>query len=176
MEKTESQQGSIVAQLEDARRELERERAEKQKMEGRISALKEELDKAKGELEQLKERESSEKKVIELEKVRESSEKKVIELDTEDLKFVENSNEVEIEKTPANNPTVELQKKRYVTFASPPAVIHTSPVKTTIMLERQYSLGNESDSLKSKKKNGKKKPLIPLIGAFFIRKKGHGHA
>jgi ATP-dependent 26S proteasome regulatory subunit len=175
MEKSELDQGSIVAQLEDARRELERERAERQMMEGRISALKEELNKAKVELEQLKERELSEKKVIELEKEHRLSEKKVIELDTEDLKFVENSNEVEIEKTPAN-PTVELQKKRYVTFASPPAVTRTSPVKTTIMLERQYSLGNESDLLKTKQKNSKKKPLIPLIWALFSKKKSHGHA
>lgn len=161
MEKTESNHSSIVAQLEDARQELERERAENQKMAEKISALKEKLDKAKVELEQLKERESSEKKVIEME--------------TEDLKFVENSNEVEIEKAPAK-PTVELQKKRYVTFASPPAVTHTPPIPTTIMLERQFSLGNERDSPTSKKKNSKKKPLIPLIGAFFIRKKGQSRA
>ncbi|KAJ3706205.1 hypothetical protein LUZ61_009910 [Rhynchospora tenuis] len=159
MEKTESRQGSILAELEEARRELEREQAENKRMAGRISALKEELDKAKVELEQLKDHESSDKKVIELE--------------TEDLKYVEISNEVEIEKTPAN-PTVELQKKRYVTFASPPSVTHTPPVTTTIMLERQFSLGNESDLFKSKKKSSKKKPLIPLIGALFIKKKGHG--
>ncbi|KAJ3679829.1 hypothetical protein LUZ60_016107 [Juncus effusus] len=160
MDNIESHHTAIVSELEEARRELEREREENQKMAGCITALKEELDKAKIELEQLKERESSEKKVVELE--------------TEDLKFIEISNEVEIERNPENPSPIELQKKRYVTFASPPSVTQTPPESTNIIFERQFSLGNESTSYKSNKKS-KKKPLIPLIGALFMRKKGHGN-
>ncbi|MCL7038086.1 hypothetical protein MKW94_006737, partial [Papaver nudicaule] len=57
----------------------------------------------------------------------------------------------------------ELQKKRYVKFASPPTltrVISSSPGEGGNVLERSPS-----------QQKKKKKPLIPLIGGMFSKKK-----
>ncbi|KAL9664271.1 hypothetical protein QQ045_019670 [Rhodiola kirilowii] len=61
------------------------------------------------------------------------------------------------------NETFELQRKRYVTFANPPATVAqviVPPRFGEVALERHPSL-----------RRTKKKPLIPLIGGLFSRKK-----
>ncbi len=58
---------------------------------------------------------------------------------------------------------MKFQKKRYVTFANPPAlaqVVIPQGVER-VLLERHPSL-----------KKKKKKALIPLIGGLFSKKKG----
>lgn len=72
----------------------------------------------------------------------------------EDLKFMENTTQTEEAK--------EFQKKRYVKFASPPSLARVIVSKDEL-LERPPSF-----------KKTKKKPLMPLIGWLFSRKKG-GH-
>ncbi|CAM8885623.1 unnamed protein product [Rhodiola kirilowii] len=64
------------------------------------------------------------------------------------------------------NETFELQRKRYVTFANPPATVAqviVPPRFGEVALERHPSL-----------RRTKKKPLIPLIGGLFSRKKSCG--
>ncbi|KAJ0466712.1 hypothetical protein HanIR_Chr14g0675251 [Helianthus annuus] len=86
----------------------------------------------------------------ELQQLKESS--NIVE---EDVKFIQ---DVEVNTSHSG---VEFQKKRYVTFAKPPSVeqVMIQSCDATV-LERQPSL-----------KKKKKKPLIPMIGGIFTRKK-----
>ncbi|KAG5250346.1 WEB family protein [Salix suchowensis] len=59
----------------------------------------------------------------------------------------------------------EFQKKRYVTFANPPSLTRVIIPQVAEALERHPSL-----------RKTKKKPLIPLIGGIFSKKKGKGSA
>ncbi|CAM8881150.1 unnamed protein product [Rhodiola kirilowii] len=71
-----------------------------------------------------------------------------------------------VDATSFNNETFELQRKRYVTFANPPATVAqviVPPRFGEVALERHPSL-----------RRTKKKPLIPLIGGLFSRKKSCG--
>ncbi|KAG1361900.1 putative WEB family protein [Cocos nucifera] len=116
-----------------------------------LTYLREELEQTRMELKQLKARES---------------EKKVIDSETEDLKFVENATEIEIEE-PTINEGLEFQKKRYVTFANPPSLAQVMNTEEQV-LERLVS--PEKGTVPMKKK---KKPLIPLIRAIFTKKKSY---
>ncbi|KAL6316538.1 hypothetical protein AAG906_018241 [Vitis piasezkii] len=116
-----------------------------------LSSLKEELERTKLELEQLKERESEKRLVMESE--------------IEDVKFVEDSAKVvEVKtqnRTSEEETSTEFQKKRYVTFANPPSVPQFVVPQGRAVLERHPSL-----------KKKKKKPLIPLIGGLFSKRRG----
>nr|XP_010934211.1 WEB family protein At1g75720 [Elaeis guineensis] len=146
-----SQLGSIMAELEESKQNLEQAREESIKMANCLAYLREELEQTKMELKQLKARES---------------EKKVMDLETEDLKFVENATEMEIEE-PRMNEGLEFQKKRYVTFANPPSLAQVINTEDQV-LERLVSVEKETVPMK-KKKN----PLIPLIRAIFTKKKSY---
>ncbi|CAL9109336.1 hypothetical protein MUK42_18224 [Musa troglodytarum] len=152
-----SRMGSIVAELEETRQNLEEANEERQEMLHRLSSLREELEKTKMEIKQLKAGES---------------EKRVREIEIEDVKFVENSGEVEVAPSLLGNhhQVVELQKKRYVTFADPPSRARVLVNAEEQMLERHVSVDKESTPVK--KKTTKKKPLLPLIAALFAKKKG----
>lgn len=58
---------------------------------------------------------------------------------------------------------VEFQKKRYVTFASPPSVARVVVPERDTFLQRHPSLKQPAKK--------KKKPLIPLIGGIFWKNK-----
>ncbi|KAM3393590.1 hypothetical protein ACQJBY_014363 [Aegilops geniculata] len=113
-------------ELDDAKHELEKEREEKHKMAGCIQSLQQELSSAMRELQKLKARD-------------EDARAKVIEV--EDLKFMETDEPQQQrhqqhhhQSPPASGQeamaasraaaAAEFQKKRYVTFADPPAAAY----------------------------------------------------
>lgn len=140
-----SKVGKVAAELEETRQSLQKAKEESMVMATCLSSLEEELQRTKKELQQLKERES---------------EKQVMETELEHLKFVEDSIDIEV-KAETSDEGTEFQKKRYVTFANPPSLARVMvPPQGDVALERHPSLRKK-----------KKKPLIPLIGGLFSRKK-----
>ncbi|RVX03296.1 WEB family protein [Vitis vinifera] len=148
---SQSKLGTVVAELEETKYSLEKAKEEGTLMANCLSSLKEELERTKLELEQLKERESEKRLVMESE--------------IEDVKFVEDSAKVvEVKtqnRTSEEETSTEFQKKRYVTFANPPSVPQFVVPQGRAVLERHPSL-----------KKKKKKPLIPLIGGLFSKRRG----
>ncbi|KAG7037910.1 WEB family protein [Cucurbita argyrosperma subsp. argyrosperma] len=65
--------------------------------------------------------------------------------------------------------SMEFQKKRYVTFANPPAAVSQVDIPPTAGVGKFERLS----SLKREKKNKIKNTLIPLISAMFSKKKGN---
>lgn len=138
-----SRGGAMAAELEETKQSLEGAREEASMLVQRIKSLKKELDQTKKELEETKARE---KRLLQ---GRDDPE-------IEDLKFIATNVEI---KTPSNEETVEFQRRRYVKFASPHALAHVIPNKGEL-LGRPPSV-----------KKTKRKPLMPLIGWLFSKKK-----
>lgn len=142
--------GDVTSELEETKQSLEKAKEERIVMATCLSSLREELERTQRELQHMKERES---------------EKQLRETEIEDVKVVEDSTKFEVKTKTNNIPSgegiLEFQKKRYVTFANPPAVAQVVIPQGVERLERHPSL-----------KRKKKKPLIPLIGGLFSKKKG----
>lgn len=136
----------ITSELEETKQSLEKAKEESMVMANCLSSMKEELDRTRRELQQLKQRESE--KLVETE------------TEIEDVKVVEDSTKFEVKTQTSNEEGIEFQKKRYVTFANPPSLAHLVLPQGVEKLERHPSLRRK-----------KKKPLIPLIGGLFSRKK-----
>ncbi|KAK8601330.1 hypothetical protein V6N13_058955 [Hibiscus sabdariffa] len=143
-----SRLGTVTAELEETKHSLVKAREESMAMANCLSSLKEELERTKRELQKMKDREATEKIMMEFE--------------MEDVKVVPDSTKFEVRKTQTSNEQgTEFQKKRYVTFANPPSLAQVIVPQGVEKLERHPSLRKK-----------KKKPLIPLIGGIFSRKKG----
>ncbi|GMI83094.1 hypothetical protein like AT1G75720 [Hibiscus trionum] len=146
---TPSRLGSVTAELEETKYNLEKAREESMVMANSLCALKQELERTEREVEQMKEREIQ---------------KLMMEFEMEDVKVVPGSARYELNETPTvDEEGTQFQNKRYVTFANQPSL--TGAISITPQgvekLERH-------PSLRKKKRN----PLIPLIGGLFSKKKG----
>ncbi|KAJ6336298.1 hypothetical protein OIU76_006638 [Salix suchowensis] len=146
-----SRLGTVTAELEETKQSLEQAREQRRLMASCLSSLQEELERTKRELQRLKEREV---------------ERHVIESEIEDVEIVEDTTKFESRMQASREEAeTEFQKKRYVTFANPPSLTRVIIPQVAEALERHPSL-----------RKTKKKPLIPLIGGIFSKKKGKGSA
>ncbi|CAI9110925.1 OLC1v1011035C1 [Oldenlandia corymbosa var. corymbosa] len=90
----------------------------------------------------------------------------------EELKFIENSTtkkDIHEAKTQPHHQVhhqFELEKKRSVKFASPPLL-------TRVIISKDDQEMQSSPSVNATEKKPKRKPLIPVLGFLFSRKKGH---
>ncbi|KAK6922600.1 hypothetical protein RJ641_010911 [Dillenia turbinata] len=137
--------GAMKAELEEAKQSLQKAKEEGEAMVNCIKTLKEELEQTKRELHQFKAREPK---------------NQPINPDVEDFKFMENAREIEV-----NEHTEEFgfQRKKYVKFASPPSLAQ-------IIASKDLDEGQEIPAVTKKKI--KKKALVSVIGAMFLKKKG----
>lgn len=152
---TEKQQpkiGEVKAELEETKQSLQKFKEEGNLMAYCLNSVRQELEQARRELHQLKNRETLSHHLDKPE--------------IEDLKFVENTSRVEDQMTMINtpdkneDPKPEFEKKRSVKFASPLLIK---------VMETDREAG-EFESTKKKMKT-KKKPLVPLFGGLFSKKK-----
>ncbi|XP_074590335.1 WEB family protein At3g51220-like [Curcuma longa] len=105
----------VVVELEEARRELAEANEERSTLKCRLASLHAELESTRLQLAQLKAEDGQEKRIKDI-------------------------GEVEVEAESTNSRAVELQKRRCVAFADPPAVRDEQA-----LLQRQSSVMNEEE-------------------------------
>ncbi|PON42674.1 WEB family protein [Parasponia andersonii] len=137
--------GALTAELEETKQSLDKAREESNLMSYCINSLREELEQAKRELQNLKAKEYQ---------------KQPLDPEIEDLKFIETPKRIEI-KMQNEEEEKGFQRKRNVKFASPPSLAQ-------VIVSRD-EFQNRSPSMKKVKR----KPLVPILGWLFPKKKGN---
>ncbi|KAL8472427.1 hypothetical protein ACS0TY_028958 [Phlomoides rotata] len=145
LEKQQSKIGEVRAELEETKQSLQKTKEEGNLMAHCLNSVRQELEQTKRELYQLKNRETLSHHLDKPE--------------IEELKFVENTS-----NTPdkAEDPKPEFQKKRSVKFATTPLLIKVMDTD-----QEAGELGTKTTMTKKPKK----KPLVPLFGGLFLKKK-----
>ncbi|KAK4711754.1 hypothetical protein R3W88_006267 [Solanum pinnatisectum] len=154
--------GTARVELEETKQSLQKAKEEGDFMAHCLQTLREELEQTRREIQQLK----STRDVV--------PEKKVPLTDFDDdeiheeLKFIEQPVEVKTQ-TGEEEEEIEFEKKRSVKFASPPLLTKIIAVnKLEECVKKETCEKSPNSHLKKKLK---RKPLIPLIGALFSKKK-----
>ncbi|KAL3527208.1 hypothetical protein ACH5RR_011864 [Cinchona calisaya] len=151
--------GMVIAnQLEETKQSLKKsdEEGDNNILAYYLHSLKQELEQTKKELQQLKgSRELSQHKPP-----------PSIDPEIEELKFIENNTttKVEVKTQTDDQDEFEFEKKRSVKFASPPLLTRV------ISSKEEAEVDQSRPSVEEKK--FKRKPLIPLFGMLFPKKKG----
>ena len=136
--------GNVSTELEETKQNLQKAREEGNYMANCLKSLKEQLEETKRELQNLK-------STRDYDDVKEHQ--KAINPDVEEFKYVENK--------PDN--VDEVEKKRFVTFASPPSL--TREINQNPNNVHTNKLGRTSF-----RKQGKKKPMVAIMGWLFQKK------
>ncbi|XP_009587389.1 WEB family protein At3g51220-like isoform X2 [Nicotiana tabacum] len=156
--------GEVREELEETKQSLQKAKEEGTFMAHCLQSLKEELELTRREIQQLKTREPQHKVPLVM-----------MDPEIEELKFIEQpSSKVEVKTQTVEQDDddekeeeIEFQKKRSVKFASPPLL-------TKVIAVNKEDVKKECETSPSQlKKKLKRKPLIPLIGALFSKKKGN---
>ncbi|KAK6924481.1 hypothetical protein RJ641_010681 [Dillenia turbinata] len=137
--------GAVKAELVEAKQSLQKAREEGEAMANCINTLREELEQTKRELHQFKAKEPKNQH---------------INPDVEDFKFMENAREIEVN---AQTEEFGFQRKKYVKFASPPSLAQ-------VIVSKDFEEVQDIPAVTKKKI--KKKSLVSVIGAMFLKKKG----
>ncbi|KMT09617.1 hypothetical protein BVRB_6g130700 [Beta vulgaris subsp. vulgaris] len=150
----------VSAELEETKQTLQKAREEGNYMANCLKSLKEELEETKIELQNMK----AAKNVV-----KEHPKPIIINPEIEELKFVEiNPNNYDNNNHGINHEYQhELQKKKIVTFASPPSL--TREIKQSLNDERSTSRFGRSTSIRKEGKN--KKPVLAIMGWLLPKKK-----
>lgn len=153
--------GTVTAELEETKRNLEKSKEEGNLMAYYLHSLKQELEQTKKELQQLK----GSRELTDHHKPEPPS----LDPEIEELKFVENtSTKVEVKNTQTEG-FEELEKKRSVKFASPPLLTRVIISKEEHDHRHTRQQGVNSSPSVGEKKLKKK----PSFGFLFSKKKGH---
>ncbi|KAL5557566.1 hypothetical protein UlMin_039802 [Ulmus minor] len=136
--------GALEAELEETKQSLQQAIEENSLMQYCIKSVREELEQARADLQKLKAKVHQKQPMIDPE--------------IEDLKFIENPNQDETK--PQREEERGLQRKRNVQFASPPSLARV------IISKEQFQQRSPST------KKTKRKPLVPILGWLFTKKKG----
>ncbi|PHT56501.1 hypothetical protein CQW23_04987 [Capsicum baccatum] len=166
--------GAARVELEETKQSLQKAKEEGDFMAQCLQSLRHELEQTRREIQQLKSTRdiAPQQKVPladsdhddeiheELKFIEQPSSKLLVEVKTQTGEDIDDDEEEEI----------EFEKKRSVKFASPPLLTKVIAVNQEEYVKKEA--GEKSPS-QPKKKLIKRKPLIPLIGALFSKKKGN---
>nr|GLL38525.1 WEB family protein At1g75720-like [Ipomoea trifida] len=145
--------GAVKTELEETKQDLQKAKEEGTLMAHCLQSLKQELEQTKREIQQLKA----------------ARQHRIADPEIEELKF--------IEKAPPKPEGEEedldqlFERKRSVKFANPPALTRVIFTKDNNGGD-SGKINNNNNSPSQAKKKMKRRPLIPLIGALFTKKKG----
>ncbi|CAH9085069.1 unnamed protein product [Cuscuta europaea] len=153
--------GAVKAELEDAKKGLEKAKEEELFMAHCLQSLREELEQTKREIQQLK---------AAAKYGHHNKQVAFLDPEIEELKFIEKALPNREVDTGHDNEEVELfERKRSVKFASPLGLtrVITPPIDYSVT----ESDPEKTSSPSQDKKKLKRKHLIPLMGALFAKKK-----